>query len=61
MSEQFWPDELSQCPSRMLTGGRCDLTEGHDGPHRKQYPTRVATWTDESQLRAVDRLSSRFD
>ena len=51
----------AQCGSYMLTGGRCDLESGHEGPHQKQYPTRLATWTDESQLRAVDRLSSRFD
>lgn len=50
-----------QCESCMLTGGQCDLEEGHDGPHQKQYPGRLATWTDEAVLAEIQRHSSRFD
>lgn len=52
---------MSQCESRMLTGGQCDLPSGHDGVHEKQYPSFRARWTDEQVRSAVDRYSSRFD
>lgn len=52
---------LEQCSAYMATGGRCDLTEGHAGDHQKQYPTRLATWSDESQRDFIRKHASRFD
>ena len=50
-----------QCRATMSTGGRCDLEDGHEGVHQKQYPTRLAQWSDESQRRFVAEHGSRFD
>lgn len=52
---------MSQCDSRMLSGGQCDLDAGHEGEHRKQYPAYVATWTDEQTALMADKYGSRFD
>lgn len=39
------------CQSRHLanSGGRCQLEEGHDGPHENRIRGERFEWTDESE------------
>lgn len=47
-----------QCKASPMGGGRCELDAGHDGKHRRTFPSgRPFEWTDESQAKHV----SRFD
>lgn len=48
---------MSQCDRHTLSGGRCELDEGHDGKHRQTKPTYTYEWTDESEAAAADKYS----
>lgn len=45
---------MSQCKKSMLMGPRCELEEGHEGPHKKTYPYEMPMeWTDASQQKLL--------
>lgn len=42
------------CYGRALTGGACELDQGHPGPHQTSYPNGfVNRWTDEGNASYV--------
>lgn len=50
---------MAQCARTNLSGGRCELNDGHDGSHRITKPTYTYEWTDESEAVEADRLMRR--
>jgi hypothetical protein len=50
-----------QCGKFMITGGRCERKDGHEGKHRKTYTDGEYTWDDEGTTREAEQWASRFD
>lgn len=52
---------VSQCNNHALTGGRCELADGHDGGHQRTYESGFTLrWTEESKSKTPSQ-GSRFD
>jgi hypothetical protein len=50
---------MTQCPRHSLTGGRCELEQGHDAAHQKTYKDHVSSWTDEGERRFIKQWEAR--
>ena len=44
-----------QCRACMVSGGQCDLDEGHSGEHQKSYGPTTYRWTDQEQIDLIER------
>lgn len=49
---------MTDCGKYNTVGSRCTQPAGHDGEHRSQYG---ATWTDESNAKAIEYMLKKAD